>query len=255
MLLSFCSIAFRGSRIDDIIPRIAELGYDGIEIWGNHVEEFHRRNGEIRTLSDLLMDSQLSVPLISPYFSFTEGEAKQELSFRLARKFSFYSKVLGNAAVRVFVGPLTSGQANEEHWRLIVESLQRICDESQTSIFCLETHQGQLMDTTASTLEIIRRVERPNLRVLLDIHNLFAVGEDPPETVERLYQYTHHIHIKNFRGDKACYLEEGDMDYRPFLRGLRSKGYDRYISVEWFGDNPWKAAAHELSVLRSWMNS
>lgn len=253
MLISFCSIAFRESKIEDLIPGIVRLGYDGIEIWGDHLREFHRRNGEMRTLIDLLADARLSVPVISPYFSFTEGEEKSSSSFQTAREFVFYSKILSNAAVRVFVGPPGSRDASEAQWLSVVEGLQRICDENPTATFCLETHQGQLMDTTASTLEIIRRVGRRNLKVLLDVHNLFAVGEDPVESLRHLFPHIVHVHVKNLRREKVCYLDEGDMNYLPFLNALRSSGYNRYLSVEWFGEEAWSAAEHELSILRSWI--
>ncbi|MGA9363571.1 MAG: sugar phosphate isomerase/epimerase family protein [Bacteroidota bacterium] len=253
MLISFCSIAFRESKIEDLIPRVARLGYDGIEIWGNHLGEFHRRNGEMRTLINLLADGRISVPVISPYFSFTEGEEELAVSFQAAREFGFYSKILGNAAVRVFVGPPGSRDATEAQWTAVVEGLQRVCDEHPTVTFYLETHQGQLMDTTASTLEIIRRVGRRNLKVLLDIHNLFAVGEDPVEVLRQLFPHIAHVHVKNLRREKVCYLDEGDMNYLPFISALQSTGYSRYLSVEWFGEEAWSAAKHEISILRSWL--
>ena len=109
------------------------------------------------------------------------------------------------------------------------------------------------MDTTASTLEILRRVARENLKVLLDIHNLFAMSEDPVEALHELYSHTVHVHLKNFHGNKICYLDEGDMDYQPFISVLRSKGYSRYLSVEWFGEEPWGAAEREISTLRRWL--
>jgi 3-dehydroshikimate dehydratase len=253
MLISFCSIAFRESKIEDLVPGIARLGYDGIEIWGNHLMEFHRREGEMTTLINLLGDARLSVPVISPYFSFTEGEEKLSSSFQTAKEFVSYSKILQNAAVRVFVGPPGSRDAGEAQWSAVVGSLQRMCDENPTVTFCLETHQGQLMDTTASTLEIIRRVGRKNLKVLLDIHNLFAVGEDPVEALRQLYPHIAHVHVKSLRGEKVCYLDEGDMNYLPFFSALRSSGYNRYLSVEWFGEQVWSAAEHEISILRSWI--
>jgi 3-dehydroshikimate dehydratase len=88
---------------------------------------------------------------------------------------------------------------------------------------------------------------------LLDIHNLLAVGEDPVEALQLLFPHIAHVHVKNFRGEKACYLDEGDMNYLPFINALQSTGYSRYLSVEWFGEEGWSAAEHEISILRSWI--
>ena len=49
---------------------------------------------------------------------------------------------------------------------------------------------------------------------------------------------------------KTAYFEGGDMDYPSFLAALKKTDYDRFVSVEWFGDEPWVAAEHELAYLR-----
>jgi len=41
----------------------------------------------------------------------------------------------------------------------------------------------------------------------------------------------------------------GDMDYAPFPERLKEKNYEGFISVEWFGGEPWAAAEHEIAHL------
>jgi len=45
-------------------------------------------------------------------------------------------------------------------------------------------------------------------------------------------------------------LGEGAMDYAPFLRALAEVNYGGYVSVEWFGPEPNRAAETELAYLR-----
>ena len=37
-VICFCSIAFRTEPIEEIIPKLARLGYQGVEIWGHHID-------------------------------------------------------------------------------------------------------------------------------------------------------------------------------------------------------------------------
>jgi len=48
MKIGICSIAFKDERIEEIIPKVAKLGYEGIQIWGKHLQDYLKRgNREI----------------------------------------------------------------------------------------------------------------------------------------------------------------------------------------------------------------
>ncbi|NLC47314.1 MAG: sugar phosphate isomerase/epimerase, partial [Firmicutes bacterium] len=119
--------------------------------------------------------------------------------------------------------------------------------------FAVETHQGQLADTTRSTLRLVLQVDEENFGVNLDIHNLFAVGEDPVSALRLLAPYVVHVHAKNADETSRKYgvpLAKGNMDYAPFLQELSEIGYGGYVSIEWFGEGAVENAASELAFLR-----
>jgi 3-dehydroshikimate dehydratase len=95
----------------------------------------------------------------------------------------------------------------------------------------------------------------PNLSVNLDIYNLYAVGEDPVQSLKRLYPWIHHVHLKNRTrsasdGKTDLPLAQGDMNYREFLLALADLNYGGYVSVEWFGKAPDQAAVREMTYLQ-----
>ncbi|MCK4591091.1 MAG: sugar phosphate isomerase/epimerase, partial [Candidatus Latescibacteria bacterium] len=171
-----------------------------------------------------------------------------------------YAETLGTPLIRAFVSNVGSAEATESQWNQCVLALKEISATAHTKeiAFAIETHPKQLMDTVQTTLELIGRVNSPGLQVLLDIWHLFNEGEaDPIEALHTLYPHTVHIHAKNMirhpEGNKIAYFEEGDMDYPSFFEALKSTDYDRFLSVEWFGEESWTAAEHELSYLRRFM--
>lgn len=258
MKISLCSISFREQPLEEVISKTAKLGYEGIEIFGEHIRDYLTGGGELASLRELAAGDGLSIAVISPYFNFTGSDEEYRRSFELAKNFIGYAVQLRCPVIRTFVSNVGSVRATPLQWERCISVLKELCGMAvqKDIIFALETHPGQLMDSTEMTLRLLREVDASNLRVLLDIWNLFNEGGDEPlEALERLFPYVVHIHAKNMvrskEGAKVVYLSEGDMDYGLFFRRLREKDYQGYISIEWFGDKPWEAAEHEMNYLKT----
>ncbi len=258
MKISLCSISFREEPIEEIISQTAKLGYKGIEIFGEHLRKYLAAGGELASLRELAAGYGLSIPVISPYFNFTGSDEEYRRSFELAKEFIGYAVRLGCPVIRTFVSNVGSARATPRQWKRCISVLREICGiaAQKDIIFALETHPGQLMDSTEMTLRLLREVDASNLKVLLDIWHLFNEGgDDPLGALEKLFPYVVHIHAKNMvrskEGAKVVSLSKGDMDYDLFFRRLREKDYKGFISIEWFGDKPWEAAEHEINYLSS----
>jgi 3-dehydroshikimate dehydratase len=126
----FCTIAFRDETIQDIIPKIAEIGYDGIEIWGGHIED--KSDEQLLVIRMLAKRHNLSIECLSPYFWFTNSKELHDESLRRAARFVHYCQILECPKIRTFTdaGPTGIGSdvATEEHWQTAVTALQTICD-------------------------------------------------------------------------------------------------------------------------------
>jgi len=93
-----------------------------------------------------------------------------------------------------------SREATRRQWQRCIYALKTItnCAGKRGILFALETHPGQLMDNTSSTLRLIRKVGASNLKVILDIWHLFNEGgEDPLKATLALLPYVVHVHAKN----------------------------------------------------------
>ncbi len=251
---SMCSIAWKEASLQEIVPIVAGAGYEGIELWGPHVQRFLDEGGTLAGLKSLLDEAGLAVPMISPYMDLAED---QEASLALAERVVGWAAALGAPLVRVFVRGGPSAQADHATWEKVVAGLKALCriGASQGIAFALETHQNHLHDTSASTLRLIRQVGADNLGVNLDIHNLFDMGEDPVLAARKLMPYTRIMHLKNGRivDGKLKYgvpLAEGNMDYGPFMAEVLRLNYGGYASIEWFGGDPAAAARSELAYMR-----
>lgn len=271
MKFSFCSIAFRktGETLTEIIPRLAEVGYEGVEIWANHLAG---DGADARSIRACLNEHGLSVPMISPYFNITGNERQWKSTLDSARLYFSYACALDAPLVRVFTGYLGSEDIDPAGWGSAVDRLAYLCDQAAESdlSLALETHPKTLVDTVPSVQRLLADVARPNLGLNLDIYHLWERHKDPLWIWMQLRDSVRHVHAKNARitpGDSEKYplfhdkqglqeidgitfLAEGDMDYGPFMSALNHDDFDHWASVEWFGADPFAAAAHELGWLK-----
>ncbi|MFQ5574874.1 MAG: sugar phosphate isomerase/epimerase family protein [Terriglobia bacterium] len=274
MRVSFCTIAFRHDTrlFPQIVNDVASLGYDGIEIWGGHLEV---GQAELDTFGEVLDAAGVDVAMVSPYFDFTGGPAAWDRSLQEGRRYIEVATALGAPLIRVFTGTIGSDRAAVDDWSACAHGLSELCRaaEHRGISLALETHPSTLVDTVDSTLRLIETVNRPNLRVNLDIYHLWEVHQDAVSVLDALGPHVSHVHAKNahytreikgrsphpfvhdqkagqdFKGITS--LEEGEMDYGPFIKGLARDGFEGFVSIEWFGEDVERAAERELAYVRA----
>ena len=121
--------------------------------------------------------------------------------------------------------------------------------------FALETHQvihsgPNLTDTSATTLKLLADVDMDNLVVNLQTPLL---GETVFETADRLGARTVMLHAHNWVGSwpRLTFLDAGDVDFAAFVRVLRTRGFDGYLSIEHGSHHPpYETAEHEIKYLK-----
>jgi sugar phosphate isomerase/epimerase len=258
MKTSFCTIGFqknkRGSErqverpLDQILPIIAEAGYDGVEIWNDHLMTLPAEQRE--QVAKQLQQLGLKVALISPYFDFTTSEESAEQSLQRAAEVLEEARRLKADGIRVFTGRTGSAEATPAQWDRAVNCLQQLADQSAADgiSWACETHRNNLMDTIGGALRLMGDVNRKNVCL---IFQPTTFGEDWENALDLLGPYICHVHASNYddEGNKVG-LEEGELDYRQIIRALGRYSYDGYISVEWMGDNPEGMAHQEAVYLR-----
>ncbi len=272
MKLSFCSIAFRKVQdpLSAIIPRLAGIGYAGVEIWAKHL------NGDgldAEAVKSVLAANGLAVPMISPYFNVTGGPKEWETTLEQARRTFADAVNLNSPLVRVFTGFRGSAEVDNETWRAACARLAALCDLAADNglALALETHPKTLVDNVEAIHRLLAAVKKSNLVLNLDIYHMWERHQDPLWIWEQLRPHVRHVHAKNAvippsNGDEyplfhdqqglqeivgVTYLDRGNMDYKPFLEAIARDGFKGWLSVEWFGPAPYEAALHELSWLKN----
>jgi sugar phosphate isomerase/epimerase len=125
--------------------------------------------------------------------------------------------------------------------------------------FSIEPHQETLINLPGPTIDVIQRVNLPNVRVTIDFGGM-EVGIRPHMDIEeafRLYApYIDHVHCKDITGVigrwNMCWFGGGMVNFERYAKALRSIGYKGYVCVEWegwFKGGPTGAGDMEMSGL------
>ncbi|MDD4889163.1 MAG: sugar phosphate isomerase/epimerase [Phycisphaerae bacterium] len=255
MKSSFCINVFRNDELVPAIYRLAELGYQGVEIWQRQMEQ-----NRWPILRAAVADAGLRVAQLCPYFDLVNGPEKIEASVKLAEQYVQLAAECPEtpALVRVFTGPLhgpgavASSACSQAAWAAAVAGMRRICQigAARGVGFALETHRGTLVDTGKSIVQFITDVATPNLGANLQVP---LEGEpNPAASARKVGPHVVHLHANNHKDGKGTFLADGEYDFAAFLKAVADSGpFDGFVSIEHAYHHPvWQTAVVEAEYLK-----
>jgi len=94
----------------------------------------------------------------------------------------------------------------------------------------LNRPECNFVNTIAEVSAIVREVNHPAFRALLDTYHLWRENE-PLENVAAAVSIIAHVHVSDLE-NRTPPGESGTSDYRPIFHLLKDAGYDKRMSVE-----------------------
>lgn len=227
----FCTIGFRNDDVREVIRKAAEIGYDEVEIIGKHIDG--KSEQELDEIRETARTSGIGIYGVSPYLWLTQNEELLKESMAIAERFIAMARRLGAQMMRTFTdaGPtgIGSAVATPEHWRIAVESLQKITAMAPDLLFPVEMHEKTLADTPETSNRLLKEVNRPNLKLIFQPFENRSIIDDYL-VVEKNVR---HIHLNPCIGKGPnCGLAESSVNYAALLRHLAQSNYKYTCAVE-----------------------
>jgi sugar phosphate isomerase/epimerase len=239
--ISFSTLACPNWSIERIIAKASEFGYDGIEWRGGvqgHVQP-RMPAAQKAALQQMLMDTGLIAVAVTAYTGFVSQLAEEQRSnvAELMRYVDLAAE-LDAPYVRTFLGELP------EDTNLDASIYEKISDCLNTAAdyagsvgvkIAVEPHDDFVRSSTI--VPILGRVQHPALRVIWDIGNAFAGGEDLKEGFELLKNRIAYVQVKDGMKQETnwqlCSLGQGNVPLTKAFALLLAHGYEGALSVEW----------------------
>ncbi|MGH9400950.1 MAG: sugar phosphate isomerase/epimerase family protein [Terriglobia bacterium] len=172
-----------------------------------------------------------------------------ELALTRCRELGGTIVVWGSAGSR----NVPPGFSRERAWKQIVDFL-RLADKVArpkgvvVAIEPLRTQESNIINTGAEALKLVREVNRPNIRMIIDYYHMRVMKEDP-EIVWRARKDIVHFHFANPTGRLWPKSPSEDPEYGRFFALVKKINFHGGISIEGRGDID-RDAAQSLAFFR-----
>jgi sugar phosphate isomerase/epimerase len=239
------------AALTERMQRVADLGYQGIELTATHPLGF-----PVEELVAIVERTGLPVvSLLSGWSYANEGlclsSPDEAIRDRTVARLSEYVELAERLSALVVVGLLQGlGQdepdtaaANER----IVAALARVgrfaLDRRVPVIVEPVNHlQVGFNHTAAEVADLIDRVNSPAVNLMLDTIHMNIEERSMLETIRRHGQRIGHFHLCESNGGP---FGSGNLDFAAVLSALEAVGYEKYVSVKIYRHARWDEAARQ----------
>lgn len=269
MKIAYGTYAMPMVRLEDALPGLAAVGYDGVEICigPKHVEPtddslpLARR----KALRGMLAKHSLGLPALFVLgHVYTESEKDHQANLERMRRCAQLARDLempGTPVLAIgFGGPKPQWDEIRHRFVELLADYAEVADE-EDFILAGEAHAGAAVDRSERIVWLLEELDNPRVRLHFDIVHLFLAGETEAEAVRTLVPYTAHTHITDAikrpdGGFELVLLGKGQLDATAYMAAMAEAGWDSYSTLEvstmvWAkeGYNPWQTARFSYESL------
>jgi hydroxypyruvate isomerase len=220
---------------DRCIEVVAEAGYQGVELVGYFQdwtpEEQRRLMAKMRSLGvmiDMLSGLQAS---------FAIPDQTEEFLKRVTEHCHIANE-LGCPQINIKSGKKLDGVDPQAQVRAAIDNLKRASDVAEKAGINIVIEPIDLIENPTIFLtsvkdgfEIVRAVNRPNVKVLYDFYHEQRGGGNLIEKLEKNIDWVGLVHIADVPGRNEP--GTGEIDYTNIYRSLGKLGYSRFIAMEY----------------------
>jgi sugar phosphate isomerase/epimerase len=244
--VTFSTLACPEWDIPRIISEAARFGYDGIEWRGGpqgHVQP-EMNQETIRMICRQMQEQGLFSLAVTAYTSFVSPDQQERLeNLETLKNYLNLAAEIGAGHVRVFLGELPARTTLMSAYPRILDCLQPALELASTLnvTITIEPHDDFVRSATIAPL--LEQLDHPRLKVIWDIGNTYAAGEDPEQGLRIFSGRIAYLHVKDGRrtatGWQLSPLGQGEVPLSKIFTLLVNAGFEGAVSVEW--ERAWHA--------------
>jgi sugar phosphate isomerase/epimerase/predicted enzyme related to lactoylglutathione lyase len=215
-------------------------GFDYVEINASKVaalpdEEFQQLVKRVRQLRIPVAAANVFLPgtikIVGPEVDKEKQEAYARTCLARLKALGVKVQVLGSGGAR----RVPDGFSRDEAFAQLVDFCRRIAPIARENgitivIEPLRRQETNIINTEKEGLALMRAVDRPEVRILVDYYHLSEENENPDILLESGRDLAH-VHVANPKG-RVYPLAADESAYAPFFGNLCKIGYAGRVSIE-----------------------
>lgn len=245
MKIAYGTYAMPKTPLEEAIPLLAGMGYDGVEICidprhvGSMPDQFN--TARCTTIRALLRQHRMGIPaLFMTGHILQEEEAGHRANLEHTRRTVQLARDLGMDETPVLsMGIGGKSDRWENQCDAIVERLHdfAVLGAEEGFIMAGEAHCGAAVDRSERALRVIHAVNSPHVRLHFDMVHFYLSGEREEDAVRRLVPITAHTHVMDARRYQdgtfdLLLLGDGDLDTVAYVKAMHEAGWTGFITLE-----------------------
>jgi protein FrlC len=228
--------------LEEVIARLARIGYDGIEIGAAAPHAYPayvgpERRRELRALLDthgISVSAMLPAPGGGPGFNVASPDPEERrAAIQQYKDVAQLCADLGGKTLLYVAGWVIFGtewkQAFEWSREALVEIGKTADELGLTVVIEQNPADGNLLESCDDGIEMMRAVDAPNVKLMFDTIHAMYRNEVPTDYVYRMGSDLRYVHISDT--DRLA-PGQGRGDFVGLVRALKDTGYDGYLSME-----------------------
>ena len=250
MNLSMGTFAYANYPVEEVVRRISDMGYDGIELsaageYGRAYPSDYSPERR-REVAELAREYDLAVSAYNPEIRSTTGlclaHPQKEVRTKTVtfiKEATDMAKDLGAATLVVVPGRALFKVNMKDAWAWSLEGFRECVDHAETEGVTLGLEhltllEGNIVSTLPDLVRMIEEVDSKNFKAVVDTGHVNVTKESITDYVQILGTNIAHIHWDNNNGflDAHDPPYVGSMEFSHFFRELGRIGYNGHISVE-----------------------
>jgi len=234
----------------------AKAGYEGIELWHDHIDAYLKDGGQLADIRKAVDDRGLAVPTtiyLGDWFD-TTGDDHTKAIDECKRRLD-QSAVLG--APHAIAGP-PMGTADydlgAEHYRELLEiGTERGVKPSMEFLGFVEQ-----LNTIEDALEVMQKSGRDDATTILDPFHIFRGGGSVESIAKLTASQIAVSHFNDVPSDPPREVQhdkdrvmpgDGHFDLKRYVKLLGQVGYEGFLSLELFRENLWALDPMEVALV------
>lgn len=259
----------RHLSLDDACSRVAEAGFDGIELSLHpaHLDPFASRSRDLVQLRQTTEDLGLDMPSLAAGADDLLSSRKFEPSLvspsadgrrqriDLLRRAIVLAEELDIPNLNFATGILRPDVSRYTAYDWLREGIDVLLDFSETVTLTMEPEPGFFFQRNSEVAGFVSAVNHSRFRLAQDLGHTRVVDDDYLESVRQHLGITPVIQVEDIKGRIHNHEipGDGDIDWQGFSAVLAGEGWQGWLSVELYnhGDRLYEALSRSFGVLRS----
>jgi len=229
--------------IDYVIKKLAEIGYDGIELGCASPVAYppYISGKERRRIKDLLNENNIEISSALPAPGTGSGNnASSPIKAERLNTIKSYKDAIdlaydlsGPGRVCLYVGGwVIWGVSQDQAWEWSRDCLIEVAQYASEKDIIIAVEPtpevSNLLETADDAIKLMKEVDMENVKVMFDTIHAYYRGDIPTDYVDRMGKDLVHMHISDV--DRTP--PGTNNDFKGLIEALKEIKYDRYLTME-----------------------